>query len=193
MVREGWPRVNPLVVAAKSGAVWEGDRLRLSFFNLPLRVHHPSAEVDGEIPEWLQLVIFHYLLTADGTAVADEWIALRQLPGAYFHEAGFHSQTLEPLAQGLGRDVAGFHHSALSLGGTTITRTGDAAYRFLAFPHLPLACILYLADEEMPASVSILFDRSASHYLPTEDLVVVTKFLAGALLGQPLPAHLSMA
>jgi len=44
-----------------------------------------------------------------------------------------------------------------------------------------LAVVLYVADEEFPASANVLFDAAAAHYLETEDLAVLGGMLAGRL------------
>jgi hypothetical protein len=49
-------------------------------------------------------------------------------------------------------------------------------------PRVWLAVVLHLADEEFPASANVLFDASASHYLPTEDLAVLGGMLTGRLI-----------
>ena len=64
-----------------------------------------------------------------------------------------------------------------------MSRSGDAAFRFLALPKIPMGCILYLGDEEVPASINMLFDAAAPHYLPTEDLSYLGIYLSQALRG----------
>ena len=44
-----------------------------------------------------------------------------------------------------------------------------------------MGCILYLGDEEMSPSITVLFDEAASHYLPTEDLTILASLLHSAL------------
>jgi hypothetical protein len=60
-------------------------------------------------------------------------------------------------------------------------RTGDAAFRLLALPKIPVGCILYLGDSEVSPSINILFDEAAPHYLPTEDLTILGSLLNSAL------------
>ncbi len=149
----------------------------------------PSGEVaergTGELPPpWLHLILLHYLLTTDGTPVADSWIAYRHLPGALLFEGRFQGMTVGPLVHAFGHDIEGFRRAGLALGGHHMSRTGDAGFRFMVLPQLPMATILYLGDEEMPASAAVLFDASAPHYLPTEDLSIV-----GGHLSRELVAH----
>jgi hypothetical protein len=77
---------------------------------------------------------------------------------------------IRPLLDSFGNDADGFRQAALAIGGKPMTRTGDAAFRFLALPKIPMGCILYLGDDEVSPSINVLFDAVAPHYLPTEDL-----------------------
>ncbi|RPI58153.1 MAG: DUF3786 domain-containing protein, partial [Chloroflexi bacterium] len=38
------------------------------------------------------ILLLHYLLTADGTATADRWIAFRNLPGGLGYDAAFQAR-----------------------------------------------------------------------------------------------------
>ena len=177
---------SPFVVAAKSGASYEDGKFGLDFFDRTFLIHHPETRVEevateNPPPEWLQVLLLHYLVTAKGKAVADQWVNYRYLPGAYLFEGKFSQGVVAPLTQTFGNDIEGFRKAGLSLGGTPMTRTGDAAFRFLALPKIPMACILYLGDEEVPSSMSILYDVAAPDYLPTEDLFLVGNYLSTAL------------
>ena len=180
--------IRPYVVAAKSGCNYEGGGFRLAFFNRRFLVSYPEVRVEeigggSPPPMWLQLILLHYLLTADGTPVADQWLTYRHLPGTSLFEQRFTNMAIVSLIKTFGHDLAGFGRAALSLGGTSLSRTGDAAFRFLALPRIPMACILYLGDGEVSSSVSILFDAAAPSYLPAEDLSIVGGYLSGSLRG----------
>ena len=179
-------RVAPYVAAAKSGCKFEQGMFQVPFFDRKFIIHFPqiSVEETGQSispPKIIQLVLFHYLITADGTQVADEWIGYRQLPATGLFEQRFYNLALRSLVNAFGHDLEGFRRAALSLGGVPMGRTGDASFRFLALPNIPMACILYLGDEEMTSSVNILFDAAAHHYLPTEDLTFLGSYLSSAL------------
>ena len=49
----------------------------------------------------------------------------------------------------------------------------DASMEIPALPKIPLTYIIWGGDDEIQASANILFDSSASQYLPTEDLAVL--------------------
>ncbi len=178
--------VSPYVVAAKSGAEYDKGQFKLPFFNRVFLISFPEVrieEAEGQtpLPDWLQVLLLHYLLQAKGVPAADEWIAYRHLPGASFFESRFISMAIEPLQRAFGNDIESFNKAALALGGMPMTRIGDAGFRFLALPKIPVACIFYSGDEELPSSVNILFDAAAHIYLPTEDLSLVGMYLSTAL------------
>ena len=179
---EEFAKLRPYVAAAKSGTDFNADRFSVQFFNRTLHLSYPEGDIEevgaSVAPlQWLHVLLLHYLVQADGTPVADKWISYRQLPGATLFEARFMNMSILPLTKAFGNDMEGFKRGAVALGGLPITRTGDAAFRFFALPNLPIACILYLGDEEVQPSVNVLFDASASSYLPTEDLSLLGSYL----------------
>ncbi|MFQ5924720.1 MAG: DUF3786 domain-containing protein [Dehalococcoidia bacterium] len=180
--------LSPYVVASMSGASFEEGRFIIPFFDRSFFVHYPEAKVeeagsDTPPPRWLEILLMHYLVSADGTPTSGMWITYRYLPDVRLFEQKFTDRALRPLIDAFGNDTEGFRHASLAIGGTPMTRTGDAAFRFLALPKIPMGCILYLGDEELPPSVNMLFDAAAPHYLPTEDLSLLGNYLGAALKG----------
>jgi len=178
--------ITPYAVASKSGTDYNGVRFRVPFFNRVFLVHHPETKIVEEarpapVPQYLEIILLHYLLQSRGVAVADEWISYRQLPGAILFERRFVQMAVNPLLRAFDNNVEGLKKAGLALGGIPITRTGDAAFKFMALPKLPLACIFFQGEEGIPSSVNILFDASAPEYLPTEDLSLVGVYLVNAL------------
>ena len=133
--------IKPYVVAAKSGCHYEGGGFRLAFFNRIFTISYPEVRVEeiggNPPPMWLQLILLHYLLTADGTPVADQWVTYRHLPGTSLFEQRFTNMAIGSLIKTFGHDLAGFCRAAISLGGTSLSRTGDAAFRFWPCPESP--------------------------------------------------------
>ena len=183
------PDINPPVAAARSGCSYESGFFTVRLLGRTFRMAFPSGEVteaEGETPAspWLRLILLHYLLTADGTAVADSWITYRLLPGAFLFDARFQDMGIRPLVQAFGTDIEGFQRAGEGLGGLPMSRTGDAGFRFMVLPNIPMGVVLYLGDEEMPASAAVLFDASASHYLPTEDLSILGGYLSREMVAR---------
>ena len=180
---------DPMMVAALSGATYEKltasrGRFRLKFWEEEYVIDSPEVSVrerSGQEPStFVQILILHYLINADGTPSADKWISFRELPGGRGFYPAFQQQVSQPLARAFGHDAEGFVKAAEVLGGERLT-FGSASFLFRIFPRQWVAVVLDLADEEFLAWVNILFDGAASHYLPTEDWAVVSELLSTRL------------
>ncbi len=180
----------PETVAARAGvdliSTGDGSEYRLRMLSREYRVPFPEClvyEVGSGSPAGVSptLVALHYLITADGSPVRHEWVPFRVIPGGGVYVAAFRRRSIEPLLTRFGGDPAGLHQAALTLGGTA-AGMGDASYAFDALPRLPMACVLWLGDEEQGAEANILFDAGAPSYLPTEDLAVLAGTLAYGLI-----------
>ncbi len=182
---EDFGGLRPFVAASKSGTDFADGKFIVPFFNRKFRLSYPDGEVEEvdsneeSYPQWLRILLMHYLTQADGMALADTWIAYRQLPGASLFQQRFMNMCINPLKQAFGEDIEGFKRGGMALGGESMSRSGDASFRFLALPKIPMACILYLGDDEVQPSLSVLFDATAANYLPTEDLSLLGVYLNG--------------
>jgi hypothetical protein len=127
------------------------------------------------------ILLLHYLLGADGNPVEGEWIAFRNLPGGLGYDAAFRRRASLRIARAFGTNRQAFETAAQALGGEQLA-FGDASFLFRALPRVWLAVVLNLADDEFPADANVLFNATASHYLPTEDLAVLGGMLARRLI-----------
>jgi hypothetical protein len=188
---QAWPLVEPQEVAIRAGVTFERadaetSRFLVPFFGTLHSVAWPQGTVqtisDGQNADiWIQILLLHYLLTADGMPLASEWVAFRNLPGGLGYDAAFQGRANYRLAIAFGSNDRAFVTAACSLGGERLS-FGDASYLFRALPRVWLAVVLYLADEDFSASAQVLFDGAASHYLDTEDLAVLGGMLASRLI-----------
>lgn len=202
--RADWSQADLRRCVALSGGDLTSEGARLPYFGKPHAIPHPEGDVvnlaTGKVAHAsIAIVLWHYLLTADGytgdgAPSADRWLTFRELPSGLFYAQAFAAHAEALLANTFGSDAAAFRRAAESLGGQILTSAPgaglasgaslappDAAYRFQAFPRLALAVQLWEGDDEFPGRVQVLFDAAASHYLPTEDLSGVGDWLAHKL------------
>lgn len=190
--RKDFRRLDPAEAAVKADVSYEASapgsgRFLVPFMNTLYHAEWPEGTVqrtpDGKAATiTTRILVLHYLLTADGSPMVDRWIAFRNLPGGMGYDAAFQGRASLRLARAFGHDGAAFERAARALGGERLD-FGDASFMFRVFPRVWLGVVLYLADDEFPASANVLFDASAGHYLPTEDLAVLGGLLAGFLIG----------
>jgi hypothetical protein len=127
--------------------------------------------------EWtLQLLatlLAHYA-EAKPTKPTGKLIKYRDIPGGYAYEGAFQKRAIQPIAEAFSTEPEDLPKAAKLLGGKQRT-LGDASAEINALMGIPLTYILWIA-EDLPPSASILYDSSASCYLPTEDLAVLGEF-----------------
>jgi hypothetical protein len=183
--------LDPWLVALRSDTKYTrlteiSGQIEVRFWGKDYIVRYPEISVKevetGQAPPIaIQILILHYLIKADGTRLADAWISFRELPDGHVYDSAFRQRANLRLARAFGNDLDSFVAAAKALGGERLAY-GDASFLFTMFPRIRLAAVLYLADEEFPASANVLFDAAAGHYLPTEDLAILGGMLAGWLI-----------
>lgn len=100
-----------------------------------------------------------------------DWIAFRELPGGNIYVTPFTNRTIRPMVSWFSREPERLVRAAERLGGRRAD-FGHASAVIDVLPLVPICFVLWQGDDEVPSSGQILFDRSASDYLDTEDLVV---------------------
>jgi hypothetical protein len=99
-----------------------------------------------------------------------------------FYAQAFHGYAEIPLVRDLGDDgVQAFRRAAKSLDGAPVD-LGNAAYAFQVLPRVRLAAVYWQGDEELESQASVLFERTAPHYLSTDGLAVLGSHLVGAIV-----------
>ena len=201
-----WAVADPVRCADLAGCATTAGGVLVPFFGQRHLVSHPagrveSAEQGKPAHVSIAILLLHYLLTADAAPAADRWATFRELPGGLFYAQAFAAHAEAPLAafvadtagagdgdtagagdgDALGHRISELRAAAGRLGGADLD-LADAAVRFQALPRVPVAVLLWKGDEEFPGQAGILFDASAHHYLPTEDLAGMGDWLAHQLV-----------
>jgi hypothetical protein len=121
--------------------------------------------------EWgIQLfstLLAHYSL-ANPTPLSGRLVKFKDVPGGYAYEGAFIKRAIQPIADVFGDNPEELGRVAELLDGKKL-KFGDASTEIPALKGIPLTYILW-AKGEFPAEATILYDESASNYLPTEDL-----------------------
>lgn len=178
---------DPRDLAARAGVEYDNGVLRATFFGEAYVITLPDFQArhaaTGKPCSLNRTGLFlYYLHTADGTPLAGKWIAFRDLPGGTFYHQAYQGYSGDRLAKAIDNRIGVFERAARNLGGMKLN-LGDMAFAFQALPRVPVAAIYHSGDEDFPATANILFDASASHYLPTDALAGVGSALVDRLTG----------
>jgi len=172
-------------VAARAAAAYDADAqaYRVPLLNGELCVALSEKRVlgpDGPVGFEATLLLLQYLLSARDIALVGEWADPKSLSYGDFFFRPPHDLPTERLEQAYGSSVEAFRSAAEALGGRPL-EMGDAAYEFRVVPRVPIAVVLWRADDEFPARAHFLFDRSADRQLPVDALWVLCILLVKRL------------
>ena len=84
------------------------------------------------------------------------------------------------MAKAFGKKPTDLLEAGKALGGVPL-KYGDCSIQIPAIEGITIVYILW-AENEFPASTTVLFDQSANSYLPTEDLAVLTELTSSRLI-----------
>ncbi|MBN1848438.1 MAG: DUF3786 domain-containing protein [Deltaproteobacteria bacterium] len=128
----------------------------------------------------LELVCLVYLLHAGPQGMSGRMAGPHELKAGHFFK-GPHELKTQPLVERYGFDIKGFKKAAENLGGEALDMA-DAAYRFEAFPKIPLYYLLWEGDVEFQARLSVLFDHSIEHHLTVDAIWGLVALVSDLLL-----------
>lgn len=131
-------------------------------------------QLEQNLSEWaiqiLTVLLSHYA-SANAIEQTGKLLKFKDIPGGYAYEETFAKRAIEPVADCFGENPDELPKVARVLGGAQL-EIGDASAKIPALKGIFLTYILWGTDE-FTASANILYDASASNYLPTEDLAVL--------------------
>jgi len=138
--------------------------------------------------EWdqqLPFLVLVYLASARKEPATYDMVIPRDLFKRFDLFGGNLDRERHRVEKTFGHDSEGFLRAARLLGGERI-KGGDVAARFHVFPKFPVDYILWVADSEFPAGLTVLVDRSATLHLSADAIGVVLNLLSRRLCGETL-------
>ncbi|MCX7683166.1 MAG: DUF3786 domain-containing protein [Anaerolineae bacterium] len=185
--REKLRRIKPGKLALYSGCELDGEgNFRLIYFGREYLVSSTDfvvreATTGSPASPFVQSLLLTYLVTADGTTPSGRWVSFRELPDGTFYVRAFQGYSGDRLARELHGGIEAFRSAARALGGRPLS-LGDASYAFTVLPRVSLALVYWAGDEELPSQAQVLFEDTASHYLPTDGLAILGSQLVARIL-----------
>ena len=168
------------------------DVYTVSFLDREYRVDPGRGRLGGPVEDSLladpefELLLLTYLTQARDTPAVGSWISEKDLPGGSLFFRGPHALPVQPLLARFGRDPAAFRRAGERLHGEPLP-FGDSAFGFTALPRIPAACVLWAQDDEFPARITMMFDRTLSLHLPLDVVLALARSLGLRLLEEAGP------
>ena len=134
------------------------------------------------------LSILIYYITSEGTGeLSYDFAQLGRLPGMIAGQNNLASGIMNsPLIREFGGDYGKFREAMLRLGGTEEqgTPTGKHVWRLLVLPKILAQIVFYEADDEFPADIQIMFDKTTPRFLDFECLAFLSGSMVYAMTGE---------
>ena len=115
----------------------------------------------SEPHDYLPVFIINYLMQFKNIPLSGEWISEKDIPGGATFFRGPHEIPTPLITSQFNNDLGEFARSCEHLNGRPLSMA-DAAYVFNPVPHISIALLYWMGDDEFPPEAKLLFDKSIS-------------------------------
>jgi hypothetical protein len=145
----------------------------------------PEDKLDASVNS---LSVLIYYITSNGAGdFSYDFAPLNRLAGMIDGQTSLTNGTMSvPLIREFGEHYDRFAMAVARLGGVeqAASDSGKHIWRLLALPKILTEIIFYEADDEFPADIQIMLDRTAPRFLDFECLAVMTGAMINELIRQ---------
>lgn len=182
LVLEIFRTKDPEDMSTRAAVSWDNDRqvFLVPYLNTEVEVTYPTGDVtsnESNLPIVDSIMVLHYLVHATGLPIQNNLISFKELPDGAIYNDPFTKRAITPFIKNFSNNIDKLKEWASKFGGKP-AELGDVSYTIPIFPRVSITYVLWEGDDEFPPNATILFDRSAGAYLPTENYAM----LAGMLL-----------
>lgn len=140
-----------------------------------------------------KILLLHYLGTADGSPLTREEVTLENIPGAAFYYPTYKARSIDLIirrfasapADPQGHPVGDFIKAAQKIGFNPAKEGRQYRFKSLALPNVPVSFVLWESDnskEPDMETLKVLYDTGITHYLPLEDIIIITEMIAHRII-----------
>jgi len=169
------------------GAESDGKRLIIALYDRLYSVSGDAIEgLDGtDANDAVRVILAKYVLICPDELppLSDTWVTYREFADAAPLVSHFTTNTNKNIETHFSGRLKLLEQRCAGLGAVRDENPAyDVSARFLALPRIPVVLNFNDADEMFPAVCSILYQKSAQHFLDMECLAMTGTLLAGKLL-----------
>ena len=167
------------------------EYLTLIFLNHKYRVSRDGdvTSEDGVSPSaWAKIFLIIYINMRGEGGIKNEWISFGDLPKTFAKQKSFKDNSEDVLVKNFSGKKTQLKTACNAIGGTDVSSEfkSDMAYRFSVFPKIPFLLLFWeeIPEEDFPARVKILMDRSVLTFIDIESLVFLAEGFSRELIKQ---------
>jgi hypothetical protein len=170
-------------ISKNSLADFDGRTFTLAVLDEVVKVDKWEGRVtsSAQHDKSFEILVLHYLIGCHSGGPSGDLVLFRQLKGGEAYNDAFQKRVSDRLAKSFGDDPEALVRAAGRLNGTKRSK-GSASVELPLFPKVPVTVIVWRGDDDIPASSTILFDRSIGDIFPTEDVAVAGSFIVEKLM-----------
>ena len=151
--------------------------ISLDYLNRTYLIKYPEAEVtfkdtDEHVTLVDKILLLHYVAQVSGTPLSGQLISFKELSEAVGYFPTFYKRAIKPLVMYFGNEPDKLLEMAESVGGRKAD-FGDVSTTVNPLPMVPLTLVLWKGDADFSPEGTIMFDRTITDYLPTEDIIIL--------------------
>ena len=141
-----------------------------------------SGRKSGDVSGHLKVLILHYILGSGNAQLANRLVTYREFDGGALYYSAFKARSIDVLVREFGNRPELLRHIGDAILAEPMN-LGSISFKAHFFPKMPVVVVVWLGDDEVPASANLLFDANAGRILPTEDISVMGGVLCSLLVG----------
>jgi len=169
------------------GIALEGDAVMVPYFGRSLRLTGAGLQDEaGHRPDFADcVVVCRYLIMCPlFEPTQTQWVAYRDFPDAGPLTVFWSDSVEKPLASTFAGKIDLLRKACDALGGVDsgMEIACDLSRCFTPLPKVPLLLVFNDADDDFPASASLLFEKRASTYLDAESQAILGHILSQRLI-----------
>ena len=181
---EKFQEADPVEMALRSGAKWDGKAFALTLLGTEYTITHPEYSLEpGNAPLPLQTFLLRFLLEGKKGTVSTNFKTFREMPWGELYIQPFTGRVLTRAAFTFGTRIDTFRKAAEALDGLPLSH-GDAGYEFELTDNYRLRMLVWEGDDEFPPNAQLLYTDNFETGFSAEDRVVAGDLLIGAIKGK---------
>ncbi len=141
----------------------------------------------GRLRDFFRLAVLHYLSNAKDIPPTGRLLRPIDIKGGHRFTTGTHVLPLEAIAARYAGDREAFLARGRAFGAEEVPGTGDACIRLFPLPRVPVTMILWLAEEEFPPRVDLLFDSTCEFQISLSDIIWAIAMMSCLVMLDDLP------
>jgi hypothetical protein len=125
----------------------------------------------GKLKDLFRIAVLWYMDSAINIPQTGRLLRPVDVKGGHRFSGGAYVLPLDAISAKYAKDREGFIQKGLKYGAEVLKGHGDACIRLYPLPRVPVTMLLWVEDEEFPATTNLFFDSTCEFQLALSDVV----------------------